>query len=208
MSVYVPSAGAFANGRVHLLRLLLDWLCSQGVSMQDVYIFVPREEKKQYQRLRLPCHIVGGILGLALQHNFAFDWFFNKFGSGHHVISFNDDVLHLARATRRTRTYQWGTSPAGVHALPPTGFLQLCHRARRACSKTGALLWGVSTSEKVISLAHRGAPPKHSLGLVVGGFFGFFTTGDSELKLTYTTKKDILEDVERSLRYFVRCGVL
>ena len=72
----------------------------------------------------------------------------------------------------------------------------------------GAKLFGFNTSGNKLSLDLPGAKPKTSLGLVCGGLYGFIVADDSQLVLNLTVDHGALEDVERSLRYFCRHGVI
>ena len=53
-----------------------------------------------------------------------------------------------------------------------------------------------------------GSPPMTSLGLVVGMFYGYKTHNDPELRCQMCLPQGYCEDYERSVRYFMRHGVV
>ena len=84
------------------------------------------------------------------------------------VVSFDDDVTGLLRSRAQCRSYDWGDVPESLDVLPPCGFRSLVQRAYLACHRTGAKLWGVSTSSSLVCMKAKGSEPRESLGLVIG----------------------------------------
>ena len=149
-SVCIPTTKAPSNGRDQLLHSLLQWLQRQGVRLLDVYMFVQPGERRNYAKAGFACNIVEGRPGLAPQRNYIDEFFATRCGHGHHVISFDDDVLELQRASPKMQLYDWGAHPCKTLPLPDNGFLQLVQRARLECARTGSHLWGVSTSTNIM----------------------------------------------------------
>ncbi len=69
--------------------------------LQDVYMFVKPRARRSYVRAGFACNVIEGEPGLAPQRNYIEDFFVSRFGRGHHVVSFDDDVVGLERASVR-----------------------------------------------------------------------------------------------------------
>ena len=124
-----------------------------------------------------------------------------------YVVSFDDDVAGVA-VSGGLRSYPWGQCPAHTTTLTAHKARAFFRSAFQHCCRTGARLWGVNTCGNNLSLELPGAAAKGSLGLVNGGLFGFRVIKDPELFLRQTASNGVLEDFERSVRFFLRHGTI
>ena len=200
VKVQIPSRGAREQGRMPMIHELIDWLEQQGVARRDIFIFVVSSEARQYQREAFGCNIVSGVPGLGAQKNFADDYFFRRFGEGQLILHFDDDVVGLRRASPN--------SSLAHLDLPGTGLRQLCNRERTCMQFYGAQIFGVNMSLNPQNTAERSSEPSTRLGLIVGMFYGYLTNCDRELRITFALPQGYCEDYERSVRYFLRHGVI
>ena len=196
----ILSKSARTNERMPSLHQLVEWLTEQGASKNDIYIFIVAEERSHYAAQKFGGNLVTGVPGLGDQKLFAEAWMRKRFGLGQLVLHFDDDVLALVRASPRdSRT---------LLDLPPTGLQRLVSKARADMCKHGAHIFGVNMSLNPMNTCPRNHEPMTGLGLVLGMFYGYLTHSDRELDVHVARPQGYCEDYERSLRYFIRHGVV
>lgn len=198
--IQILSKGAHRNGRMATLQALMTWLSEQGVPTNDIYLFIVSPERRQYRAQNFGCHLISGKLGCGAQKNFAAKYMHSLFGSDVLVLHFDDDVVSLQRA-RPDDKYD-------ALPLPSQGLRSLVAKALRDMRSHGAQLFSVNMSLNPLNRYARGSPPMTSLGLVIGMFYGYLTHNDPELYNKFCIPQGFCEDYERSLRYYLRHGVV
>ena len=209
MKVLIPSI----NGRFDSLLNLLNWLVLQvGIDNSDVFVFVISTQRHLYRKhvidkLAFEVQLVTGVYGLGRQRNFMYQYCLRHFAPGEHVLALDDDVAGFSRV-RGIRQYSWGSVPREKIALTGPQIRRFLSKAFADCIRLGSYLWGLNTSDNAMCMSLPGAPPRQSLGLVCGFTYGFRLIDDPQLMLRNTLQNGVLEDFERSLRYFQRHGLI
>jgi len=172
----------------------------QEVPAERVYIFVAsNEEYDQYYRAigkEWP-NIIVGVLKLWKQRNFISRFF----AEGTHVLSLDDDVeeLYQCVATGKEDT----SVETKLRCLTAGGLEAIASDAKRRMQHSGAHLWSFSVSDNPFYMRLNHVTKAN--GLCNGFFWGCLNRHSEDLLLKFG---DGHEDVERSVRYFQKDGVV
>ncbi|CAE7363534.1 dbp9 [Symbiodinium natans] len=167
--------------------------CAGLFELRDrVHVFCSHEDPDflsgRYEEVlgQLRDRIIVGVKGADLQVRFIEECFL----PGQHVVVMDDNLLRFVR-------HEAGEELPGDLVATIDGAAAALHRFR-------ANLWGISPTSNKTFLKE--APEiSTNLGLVYGAFFGFRVLHDPEL---YTRFGQVKDDLERTLRYWHRDGVL
>ncbi|CAE7702664.1 dbp9 [Symbiodinium sp. CCMP2592] len=159
---------------------------------ERIHVFVSHEDPDFlsgcYEEVLGPLHdrIIVGIKGADLQVRFIEECFL----PGQHVVVMDDNLLRFVR------------HEAGEEF--PGDLVATIQAAAEAMQRFRAHLWGISPTSNKQFLKE--APEiSTALGLVYGALFGFRVLHDPDL---YTRFGQVKDDLERSLRYWHRDGVV
>jgi hypothetical protein len=161
-----------------------------GVDKNLIKVFVIAEELEIYTKTLNPDfygEIVVGVRGLIPQRQFIE----NYYPAGTHIVSLDDDITKLDLSF---------TDYKSADILFKSAFEE--------CIKEGAYLWGLYPVCNPMCLT-KNRPITNHLVFIVGAFFGYINRpNDPDLDLSVcksvTDGNSNKEDVERSIRYFLK----
>lgn len=172
----------------------LTTLHNNKIPPSKIYVYVANaEEFQEYQKVltkKFYGHLVIGVKGLVQQRQFIME----QFPSGQHIVFFDDDVssidLSMSDIFKGKTLHNFFTS------------------AFKETQKLNAYIWGVYP---VFNPFFRKAREEVStcLNYIVGAFYGIINRPMvKELQLTLTRENGQKEDVERTLKYFIKDGIV
>lgn len=172
----------------------LQTLHEAKVPRECIHVFVANQKEHDiYSRTldAMKYHVLHkGRKGLVQQREFIM----NTFATGDLLVFLDDDV----------KSIDLSLSPL-FHNVTLTDFF---HRAFDICKRHGASIWGVYP---VFNPFFRQPRPDVNIGLsyIVGACYGIVNTpGDKRVQLELTRKNGQKEDVERTIKYYLRDGVV
>ena len=188
--IAIPSYRRSEICKTHTLKLLQE----HGIRPEKIFVFVADDkEMAEYEDVLLPGtynQIVLGVPGLVPQREFIMSYW----PKGTKIVEIDDDIskvdLSLSKAF----------SSLSLDAFFETAFLE--------CEKRGARIWGIYPVWNRWLRSGR-LEISTCLCLIVGGFFGFINDSvDERITLEITRENSNKEDTERSIKYFLRDGIV
>lgn len=189
-----------------LVAKSLPFLHRHGIRPEEMYIFLADdEERERYMALLNEHHwrveyvdkfaplaersagklqVVVGRKGIRKTRNLITQFF----PEGHHVVSMDDDVTDVRVLT---------SSSLQLSSLPAGRFRDMVVDAELHMRKSGAHLWGLNASPDPRCMTHGFITM--SLGEVGGNLHGIL---NRKLRPLKSVVSQVVEDVERSLRFF------
>ena len=166
----------------------LELLKKNNIDLKQIYIFVVEEEYEEYKKHYPEYKIIIGLKGLVKQRQFIN----NYFKKGTKIVSMDDDLF----AIRQFNEIE------GVKTLIDTDLKAFISAGFKECLKVGSYIFGLYpndnyTRDMTDSITY-------DLNFIVGHLFGYINRHDDDLKIEYDQK----EDYQRSLKYFLKDGVL
>lgn len=172
----------------------LSMLAKHGVDPSKINVYVAnKEEFEEYERVldrKLYAKIIVGMKGLVPQRQFICE----RFKNGQNIVFFDDDVdsIDLSMSPRfKSKT------------------LDLFFReAFEECKAQGSYIWGVYP---VFNPFFRSPREELStcLNYIVGAFYGIINRPTlKSIRLEITKENGQKEDVERTLKYFIKDGIV
>jgi hypothetical protein len=180
----------------------LDFLKRHEISPQKVTLYVADAAEQSSYREALSqddywgnCNlrIEVGVLGIMSQRNHIV----KVLPESAYVVSLDDDISDVL--------WLRPTGPFAAQPLPSGSFEKIVFNAYRAMTKHRAFIWGLhsTTSTKPRYLSSDGISCRN--GIVNGFCYGFINRHSNMLLPRIA---DATEDVERSLRYFAKDGLV
>jgi len=173
-----------------LKKKTLAMLKKGQVPASKIFVFVVKEQLKEYEEtLDKDTYnkIVVGKKGLANQRQFINDYF----SKGQKIMSFDDDI----RAMTELKDMAFKVV-SNVSSLITECFSEV--------AKLKGNLFGFNPTGNGY-YAHGRKPITTNLGYVIGAVYGYTNTKDPKVELKLG---DAMEDKERTLRYFLRDGIV
>lgn len=172
----------------------LKMLATNKISSNKIYVYVAnKEEYEEYKKILDKStynKLIVGIKGLVPQRKFIM----SEWSEGKHIVFFDDDV---AKIDLTLSSMFRGKS---LDHFFKTAFQE--------CKKQGSYIWGVYP---VFNPFFRKSREEMStcLNYIVGAFYGVINRPKlKELDLIITRENGQKEDVERTLKYFIRDGIV
>lgn len=165
----------------------LSMLSKHHISKDRIYVYVVKEELELYQKTLNPSlyhKIIVGKKGLVPQREFIM----NQYPEGQAIVFLDDDIQSVDLSLSTFRTLDT--------------FLK---EAFEITKKQNAFLWGVYPVFNPFFRKPR-KDVETCLNYIVGAFYGIWNRRPT-LKLTLT-KNGQKEDVERTIRYFKKDGIV
>lgn len=169
-------------------------LKQHNIPAKNIYVYVAnQEEYDEYKKVldtTLYGHLVVGKKGLAPQRQFIMEQWPEK----KHIVFFDDDVFKIDLSMSpmfRGKTLDY--------------FIK---HAYEECEKQGAYIWGVYP---VFNPFFRKGRPELTTHLtyIVGAFYGIINRPKlKSIQLTITKENGQKEDVERTIKYFIKDGLV
>ena len=183
--IAIPSFRRASICHTHTLKLLQD----HSIPLSRIWVFVADEpDLLEYTHVLPPAvQLVLGVPGVVPQREFIQAFF----PEGCKIVSIDDDVKAFDSSLSKL---PWATT---LDSFLENSFLE--------CEKVGAQIWGVYPCWNVRFRTGR-EEISTCLNYICAAFYGFFNTFPiNRLELTREGNK---EDVERSLKYFLRDGAV
>lgn len=181
-----------------ILVKTLGFLQRHRINMGFVTLFVAdTEEAQRYRKAMAGSHwaavsIVVGVRGVIAQRSLIV----RHYKEGANIVSIDDDVGDI----------EWKCRPGVVdtkQSLPAGALQALIFDAFNRLSSNNAFICGLSTSSNAMSMRMDGITTGNG---EVNGFFYFFR--NRHLDKLLPAVADVIEDAERSLRYFRHDGIV
>jgi hypothetical protein len=183
--IAIPSYGRAKELNDKTLKTLHDL----GIPHRNIHVFVVQNQQLEYIRTINPYlygRIVVGVKGLVQQREFIE----NYYPEGTRIISLDDDIESLDLSLTDFQTAD-----------------EFFNYAFDKCESMGSYIWGVYP---VFNPFFR-KPRKQvlfGLSFIIGAFYGYINRPkDADLKITLDANGN-KEDVERSIRYWKKDGVM
>ena len=182
--IAIPSFRRASICHTHTLKLLHD----HSIPLSRIWVFVADEpDFLEYTRVLPPdAQLVLGEPGLVPQREFIQSFF----PEGSKIVSIDDDVKAFDSSLSKL---PWATT---LDSFLEHSFLE--------CQKLGAQIWGIYPCWNVRFRTGR-EEISTCLNYICGAFYGFINIFPPRLELTREGNK---EDVERSLMYFLKNGLV
>jgi len=164
----------------------LKTLRNLGVPKENVYVFIVREDIDDYNRdidRSLCGEIIVGVKGLVQQRQYISDFF----TEGTRLVFLDDDIYSL-----------------DLSMTPFDIAMEFFESAFETCEKESAYIWGIYPVFNEYFRKDR-KPVTTDISYIVGAFYGIINRHSEDLKLTICTDGN-KEDVERSIRYYLKDG--
>jgi len=160
-------------------------LSKYGIAKERINVFIVEEEKEKYETNLNPewyGKLIVGAKGLINQREFIS----NTYPEGSRIISLDDDIDDIDLSLMDYKSLD-----------------EFFNTAFEVCEKEEAYIWSVYPVFNPYFRKER-KPITTELSYCIGAFFGYINRADDTLKLQITS--DNKEDVERSIRYFLKDG--
>ena len=161
----------------------LTTLHQHQIPKEFIYVYVVEEEYELYQQTLNPLYynqIIIGKKGLVNQRHFIQQ----QYPEGTHIVSLDDDIEKIDLSL---------TSYTSLTEFIKDAFLE--------CEKQKSFIWGVYPVYNPFFRRHE---LETGLNLIVGAFYGFINRDLNYEALCSGNK----EDVERTIRYFIKDGIV
>jgi hypothetical protein len=170
----------------------LTMLNNLGIDKNIIKVFVVKEEFEIYNKTLNPefyGEIVIGMPGLIAQRQFIE----NYYPAGTHIVSLDDDITKLDLSFTEYKSAD-----------------EFFKSTFEECIKEGAYLWGLYPACNPLCLI-KNRPITNHLVFIIGAFYGYINRpNDPNLELSVCKSVENgngnKEDVERSIRYFLKDG--
>lgn len=171
-------------GKVKTIELLK----KNNVDLKQIYLFVVEEEYEEYKKHYPDYNIIIGVKGLINQRQFII----NYFKTGTKIVSMDDDLY----AFRKFMVID------GIKTLIDTDLKQFINVGFKEILNVKGYIFGVYPNDNF----NRDMSDSitYDLNFLIGHLYGFINRKDDDLKIEYEQK----EDYQRSLKYFLKDGVL
>lgn len=158
-----------------------------GVPKNNITIFVANKEQQALYKEHFSDYtIVVGVIGLQKQLQFINEYYKN----GEYIIKIDDDIDGIFVLD--------GKKIRPVKSLPA-----LFQVGYEEMEKHNAFLWGPNRSTNPRFMNHR---VTDRFNFIQGGMYGYINRHDTDLRLTPSLP--LLEDVERTIKYWLKDGVV
>lgn len=182
-----------------LKKKTLKTLKEGGVPASKIYVFVVKDQLKEYEEILEPDtynKLIVGKVGLDNQRVFISDYF----PKGQHIVSLDDDIKSIVKIVGR------GEGKGGSHFKKMTNIPEFFTNAFKIAKEKGAGLWGVfPIPNSLYTNTVRTEAVSTRLSYIIGAFYGYVNSKDPKIKLKLG---DAMEDRERTLLYFIRDGTV
>jgi len=167
-----------------------------GIPKQIVHVYVANKAEYESYKNRLDedlySHLHVGVVGLVQQR----EYIMSQWTEGQHIVFLDDDIAAI------------DFSLFGV--FRNATLHHFMEHAFQTCKKHGAFIWGVYPVYNPFFRAPKQECTTY-LSYVVGAFYGIInrpSENKKSLRLTLTRKNGQKEDVERTIKYFLKDGVI
>jgi hypothetical protein len=162
-------------------------LREHGIPKEMINIFVVQSQEEEYQKTLDPSLyniLVVGEEGLVPQRNFIERYY----PTGSKIVSLDDDIQAI-----------------NLNGNYPS-LLNFFENAFRELEEQNAFIWGVYPVNNSF-FYNKAQPITTDLKYIVGAFYGFINRpNDPELEISICKENGNKEDVERSIKYFLKDG--
>jgi hypothetical protein len=168
-------------------RKTLKTLNDIGISKDKIKVFIVEEEQEAYATELNPewyGSLVVGVKGLVPQRQFITDYH----PAGTHIISLDDDIEGLDLSLTAYQTAD-----------------EFFKDAFKTCEKEKAFLWSVYPVFNEYFRKER-KPVTTEISFAIGAFFGYINRPNDPELMTPLSPNGNKEDVERSIRYYLKDG--
>lgn len=182
-TICIPSYRRSAICNSKTLKTLHDL----GVSKDKIKVFIVAEEEEAYATELTPewyGSLVVGVKGLVHQRNFITDYH----PAGTYIVSLDDDIEGLDLSLTDFKTAD-----------------EFFHEAFRTCVKENAFLWSVYPVFNAYFRKER-KPVTTDISYAIGAFYGYINRPNDPSLMTPLSLSGNKEDVERSIRYYLKDG--
>ena len=173
---------------IQLQNKTLTCLHNAGISKELIEVFVVEEEYQEYLETLNPEYynkLIIGHLGLVQQREFIQ----NYYPVNTNIVSLDDDVASIDLTLTNYKTLN-----------------EFFEDAFKQCEIKGAYIWSVYPVHNPFFRQSK-QDVTECLNYCIGAFYGFINRRDEDLKLKLT-KEGNKEDVERSILYWLKDGVM
>ena len=163
----------------------LTTLHQHQIPKEFIYVYVVEEEYELYQQTLNPLYynqIIIGKKGLVNQRHFIQ----KQYPEGTHIVSLDDDIEKI-----------------DISLTKYTSLLEFMEDAFLECEKRKSFIWGVYP---LYNPFFRRFDIRTNLNYIVGCFYGFINRYDADLDVTLCSGNK--EDIERTIRYFMKDGIV
>lgn len=171
-------------GKVKTIELLK----KNNIDIKQIYIFVVAEEFEEYKKHYPEYKIIIGEKGLSNQRRFIN----NYFKDGTKIVSIDDDIYEIRQFNEIE----------GVKTLKDTDLKSIVSAGFKECIRVGASIFGIYPNDNFTR--DMSDSITYNLCFIVGHFYAYINRHCNDLKIDYDQK----EDYQRSLKYFLKDGVL
>jgi len=155
------------------------------IPKEFIYVYVVEEEYELYQTTLNPLYynqIIIGKKGLVNQRHFIQ----HQYPEGTHIVMIDDDIEKIDLSLTKYNS-----------------LLEFMEDAFLECEKRKSFIWGVYP---VYNPFFRRLDMRTNLNYIVGAFYGIINRYDADLDVTLCS--DNKEDIERTIRYFIKDGIV
>lgn len=167
----------------------LNFLHKNGINKELINVFVIEEEYDEYLNILDKDkynEIVIGVKGIVEQVEFIEDYY----GIGENIIRVDDDVIEIDLSL---------TNYISLHNFFECAFQE--------CVLSGSYIWGIYPVFNPFFRKERDMMTK-TLKFIIGCLYGFINRREKDLKLNITKICGNKDDVERSILYWLKDGIM
>jgi len=173
-----------------LMKQTINMLKTEGIDLKKVKVFIVEEEREAYTSLleeydNPPIEFVNGLLGVVQQREYAESYY----PPDTNIVFLDDDIEKV--------DLQFEADNLTLDDFFIKAFTE--------CRENRCYIWSVYPTYNPFFRQKIKYPVSKHLTFMVGAFYGIINRPDApDLKLTLTRESGEKDDVERSLKYFVK----
>jgi len=194
----------------------LEVLKQKNIDPSIIHIFVANKEQYDIYKDAIPSNLYGkiiiGLLGLKHQRNYITEYY----PEGTHVVEMDDDISKIvqlvvsrrnssktSKSSKRSKSSKLSTTTkkASKHIKTITNLDAFFRHAFATCIKHNSFLWGVYPIANAYFMTDKVSA---DLRFIVGPMWGMINRHSKDLII----KIDEKEDVERTLQYWTKDGIV